>query len=84
MPSFEIFERQTQAYRDSVLPPNNWKRLAIEAGSPMCWYKYIGPNGDMIGMTTFGESAPYKDLAPHFGFTVENVVAHAEKLIARK
>ena len=84
MPSMEIFERQTQAYRDSVLPPNNWKRLAIEAGSPMSWYRYIGPNGDMIGMTTFGESAPYKDLAPHFGFTVENVVARAEKLIARK
>lgn len=84
MPSFEIFDRQSQAYRDSVLPPNNWKRLAIEAGSPLCWYKWIGPNGDMIGMTTFGESAPYKDLAPHFGFTVENVVARAEKLIARK
>ena len=84
MPSFEIFERQTQAYRDSVLPPDNWKRLAIEAGSPMCWYKWIGTQGDMIGMTTFGESAPYKDLAPHFGFTIENVVARAEKLIARK
>jgi transketolase len=84
IPSFEIFERQTQAYRDSVLPPDNWKRLAIEAGSPMCWYKWIGAQGDMIGMTTFGESAPYKDLAPHFGFTVENVVARAEKLIARK
>ena len=84
MPSMEIFERQPQAYRDSVLPPNNWKRLAIEAGSPMCWYKWIGPQGDMIGMTTFGASAPYKDLAPHFGFTVENVVARAEKLIAHK
>jgi transketolase len=84
MPSMEIFERQSQAYRDSVLPPDNWKRLAIEAGSPMSWYKWIGPSGDMIGMTTFGESAPYKDLAPHFGFTVENVVGRAEKLIARK
>jgi len=84
MPSFEIFERQTQAYRDSVLPPDNRKRLAIEAGSPMCWYKWVGTEGDVIGMTTFGASAPYKDLAPHFGFTVENVVARAEKLIARK
>jgi len=84
MPAMEIFERQSQVYRDSVLPPNNWKRLAIEAGSPMSWYKWIGPNGDMIGMTTFGASAPYKDLAPHFGFTVENVVARAEKLIAKK
>jgi transketolase len=83
MPSFEIFERQSQAYRDSVLPPNNRKRLAIEAGSPLCWYKWIGTEGDMIGMTTFGASAPYKDLAPHFGFTVENVVARAEKLIGR-
>ena len=84
MPSMEIFQRQSQAYRDSVLPPNNWKRLAIEAGAPMSWYRYIGPSGDMIGMTTFGESAPYKDLAPHFGFTVENVVKRAEKLIAAK
>ena len=84
MPSFEIFDRQDQAYKDSVLPPNNRKRLAIEAGSPLCWYKWIGLEGDMIGMTTFGASAPYKDLAPHFGFTVENVVARAEKLIARK
>ena len=84
MPSFEIFDRQDQAYKDSVLPPNNRKRLAIEAGSPLCWYKWIGFEGDMIGMTTFGASAPYKDLAPHFGFTVENVVARAEKLIARK
>ncbi|HVN29594.1 MAG TPA: transketolase [Candidatus Binataceae bacterium] len=84
MPSMEIFDRQPQSYRDSVLPPNNWKRLGIEAGSPMSWYKYLGPNGDMIGMTTFGESAPYKDLAPHFGFTVENVVKRAEKLIAGK
>jgi transketolase len=50
----------------------------------MSWYKWIGTQGDMIGMTTFGASAPYKDLAPHFGFTVENVVARAEKLIARK
>jgi transketolase len=83
MPSFEIFERQSQAYRDSVLPPNHRKRLAIEAGSPLCWYKWIGTEGDMIGMTTFGASAPYKDLAPPFGFTVENVVARAEKLIGR-
>jgi transketolase len=84
MPSFEMFERQDQAYRDSVLPPAIKKRLAIEAGSPLCWYKYIGLEGDMIGMTSFGASAPYKDLAPHFGFTVENVVARAEKLIAKK
>ena len=83
MPSFEIFDRQSQAYRDSVLPPNIRKRLAIEAGSPLCWSKWIGLEGDMIGMTTFGDSAPYKDLAPYFGFTVENVVARAEKLLAR-
>ncbi len=84
MPSFEIFARQDQAYKDSVLPPNIKKRLAIEAGSPLCWYQWIGLEGDMIGMTSFGASAPYKDLAPHFGFTVENVVARAEKLIARR
>ncbi|MGH7933834.1 MAG: transketolase [Candidatus Binataceae bacterium] len=83
MPSFELFDKQDTAYRDSVLPPAVKRRLAIEAGVPLSWYKWIGFEGDMVGMTTFGASAPYQDLFKHFGFTVENVTEHALKLLAR-
>jgi transketolase len=83
MPSFEIFEAQDQAYRDSVLPPAIRKRLAIEAAVPLSWYRWVGLDGDVVGMTTFGTSAPYADAMKHFGFTVENVVDRAMKLIAR-
>ncbi|HTR63923.1 MAG TPA: transketolase [Candidatus Binataceae bacterium] len=83
MPSFEIFEAQDQAYRDSVLPPAMRKRLAIEAAVPLSWYRWVGLDGDVIGMTTFGTSAPYAEAMKHFGFTVENVVDRAMKLIAR-
>ena len=81
MPSFELFEAQSDSYRDAVLPPAISRRLAIEAGSPLCWYRWIGPGGDVIGMTTFGTSAPYQDAMKHFGFTVENIVARALKLL---
>jgi len=83
MPSFELFERQDAVYRESVLPSGLERRLAIEAGSPMCWYRWVGLRGDVLGMTTFGESAPSADVFKHFGFTVDNVVARAEALIAR-
>jgi len=83
MPSFEIFEAQDQAYRDSVLPPAMRKRLAIEAAVPLSWYRWVGLDGDVIGMTTFGASAPSGDVMKHFGFTVEHVVDRAMKLIAR-
>jgi transketolase len=83
MASFEIFEMQDQSYRDSVLPPTIRRRLAIEAGSPLSWYRWVGLDGDVIGMTTFGASAPYNDLLKHFGFTVDNVVDRALKLLAR-
>jgi len=81
MPSFELFERQDAAYRDSVLPPTVKLRLAIEAGVPMSWYRWIGLEGDMIGMTTYGASGPSDKVLEHFGFTVPNVVARALKLI---
>ena len=84
MPSFELFEAQSDSYRDAVLPLAISRRLAIEAGSPLCWYRWIGPGGDVIGMTTFGTSAPYQDAMKHFGFTVDNVVARALKLLARQ
>ncbi|HEY6394150.1 MAG TPA: transketolase, partial [Candidatus Binataceae bacterium] len=83
MPCFEFFEQQDQAYRDSVLPPSVHRRLAIEAGSPMSWYRWIGERGDVIGMTTFGASGPYMNVLKHFGFTVENVMDRALKLLAR-
>ncbi|HVN64901.1 MAG TPA: transketolase C-terminal domain-containing protein, partial [Candidatus Binataceae bacterium] len=83
MPSCEIFERQDEAYRDSVLPPKIRRRLAIEAAVPMTWYRYVGLDGDVVGMTTFGASGKYEDLLKHFGFTVENIVARALKLLAR-
>jgi len=83
MPSTELFEHQDAAYRESVLPTGIRRRLAIEAGAPDSWYRWVGLDGDVIGMTTFGASAPVNDLMKHFGFTVENVVAHALKLVER-
>ena len=83
MPSFELFEKQDAAYRDSVLPPSIRKRLAIEAGVAMSWYQWVGIDGGVVAMTTFGASAPYQEVMKHFGFTVENVVTHAQQLLAR-
>jgi transketolase len=73
MPSTSVFDRQDQAYKDSVLP-KGIKRVAIEAGVTGYWYKYVGLEGAVIGMDCFGESAPAGELFKHFGFTVENVV----------
>lgn len=74
MPSTCVFDQQDQAYRDSVLPPNVRRRVAIEAGIAGFWHKYTGFDGAVVGMTSFGESAPADELFRHFGFTVENVV----------
>ncbi|MGH9706011.1 MAG: transketolase [Candidatus Acidiferrales bacterium] len=84
MPSWEIFRRQTQAYRDSVLPPDVKARVAVEAASPLGWNEFIGMGGAMIGMRTFGASAPGKDVQKHFGFTPENIVAAVKAQIAGK
>jgi transketolase len=81
MPSFEIFERQDKAYRDSVLPPGVKARVSVEAATTFGWDRYVGPTGAAIGMHGFGESAPAKALFKHFGFTVENVVAAAKQQI---
>ena len=83
MPSMELFAKQDAAYRDSVLPPALRRRLAIEAAAPMSWYRWVGLEGDVLGMTTYGASGPSQDVLKHFGFTVENVVEHALKLLAR-
>ena len=80
MPCCEAYDSQDKEYKDSVLTPGV-KRLAIEAGVADCWYKYVGLDGDVVCMTTFGESAPADDLFKEFGFTVQNVVAKAKALI---
>ncbi|CAM3579314.1 transketolase [Halomonas lysinitropha] len=82
MPSTDLFDRQDAEYRESVLPRAVTKRLAIEAGHRDFWYKYVGLNGAIVGMTTFGESAPAGDLFKHFGFTVDKVVAEASALLS--
>ncbi|MCK0770186.1 transketolase [Chromohalobacter canadensis] len=81
MPSTDTFDTQDADYRESVLPRNVTARLAIEAGHRDFWFKYVGLDGRIVGMTTFGESAPAGDLFKHFGFTVDNVVAEAEQLL---
>ena len=79
MPSWELFERQEETYRDEVLPPGVTNRVAVEMGSTFGWERYTGAEGSIIGMKTFGASAPLKDLLPYFGFTVEKVVEAAKK-----
>ena len=80
MPSTNVFDAQSQAYRDSVLPPAVKHRLAVEAGVSDGWYKYVGSEGKVIGLDRFGESAPAGELFKEFGFTVENVVKTVEGL----
>src|SRR5205823_2597716 len=83
MPSWDLFERQPQNYREEVLPPRVTARLAIEAAAPLGWERYVGPKGAVIGMRRFGASAPYKVLAEKFGFTSENAVKQARQLLGR-
>ncbi|WP_217533547.1 transketolase [Vibrio metschnikovii] len=82
MPSTDTFDKQDAAYREAVLPADVTKRIAIEAGIADFWYKYVGFGGKIIGMTTFGESAPADQLFKIFGFTTENVVKTANELLA--
>lgn len=84
MPSWDIFEHQPQAYRDSVLPPSVTARIAVEQGSVLGWERYVGASGRVIGMKTFGASAPLKELQRNFGFEPERVVAEAKELLGRK
>jgi transketolase len=84
MPSWDIFDHQTQQYRDSVLPPSVTARVAVEQASTFGWERYAGPSGRIIGMKTFGASAPLKELQRHFGFEPDHVVAAAKELLGRK
>ena len=81
MPCAEIFGQQDAAYRESVLPSDVLARVAVEAGHADYWYKFVGLDGRVIGMTTYGESAPANELMKAFGFTIENVVAAVEDVI---
>jgi transketolase len=81
MPSWDVFEREPQAYRDSVLPPDVTVRVAIEQASTFGWERYVGSTGRVIGMHTFGASAPLKALQKEFGFTVDNLVTTAKALL---
>jgi len=81
MPSTDVFDAQDEAYRESVLPSNIRARVAVEAGVTDYWRKYVGLDGNVIGIDRFGESAPAKQLFEYFGFTTENVVKAVEELL---
>lgn len=81
MPATDVFDKQDEAYRESVLPSSVTARVAVEAGIADFWYKYVGFGGKIVGMTTFGESAPAGELFKMFGFTTENVVSKAKELL---
>jgi transketolase len=83
MPSWDIFEHQPQSYRQEVLPPAVKARIAVEQGSELAWERYVGADGRVIGMKTFGASAPLKELQRKFGFEPEKVVAMALELLGR-
>jgi transketolase len=83
MPSWELFEKQDAAYKESVLPSNVTARVSVEMESVFGWDRYVGPTGKIIGMRTFGASAPLKDLLKKFGFEVENVIAAAKEVLGK-
>ena len=84
MPSWELFEKQANTYKEQVLPPSISARLAVEAASPQGWHRYVGLEGDVIGMTGFGASAPGPTLFEKFGFTSDNIVTKAKSLLSGK
>jgi transketolase len=83
MPSWELFEKQSQEYRNSVIPPDVTARVSVEQASTLGWARYVGPTGHTIGMKTFGASAPLKELQKKFGFTPDRVVAAAKEQLAK-
>lgn len=84
IPSWDIFDHQTQEYRDSVMPPHIKARVAVEQASTFGWERYVGSNGIVVGMKTFGASAPLKELQRKFGFEPEHIVAAAKEVLGRK
>jgi transketolase len=83
MPGWELFDAQPRAYRDAVLPPAS-ARLAIEAGSPQGWHRYVGDRGDVLGVDRFGASAPGGEMLERYGFTVDNACARARALLEKE
>jgi transketolase len=83
MPSTEAFDAQDAAYRESVLPRAVTKRVAVEAAATQTWWKYVGTEGDVVGIDRFGASGKATDLFPHFGFTADNVAKHIEQVLKR-
>jgi transketolase len=83
MPSWELFEKQDAAYRESVFPPGVTARVSVEMGATTGWDRYVGPKGKAIGMHSFGASAPIKDLLKKFGFLPENVVAAVKEVLGK-
>jgi len=83
MPSWELFEEQSEEYKESVLPKNVRTRVAIEAASSFGWGKYVGLDGEIISIDHFGASAPASVLFKEFGITVDNVVAKAKKVLGK-
>jgi transketolase len=81
MASFELFNSQDIDYVETVLPPDVEKRLAVEAASPFGWHRYTGPKGIVIGMESFGASGPGKAVFEKFGFTLQNIIGQAGKLL---
>jgi transketolase len=81
MPCMELFEAQPQAYRDAVLPPAVTARLAVEPGATMSWWKWVGTDGDVLGIDRFGASAPGARVLEELGFSVENIAARARALL---
>jgi transketolase len=82
-PSWELFEQQSQEYRDSVLPTTVTARVSVEAGATLAWCKWVGDKGASVGVDRFGASAPAKVIAEHLGLTAENVVQHALKVLGK-
>jgi transketolase len=83
LPSWDLFDSEDEAYRESVLPQTIRARVAVEAGSPRGWERYAGVDGAMVGMHQFGASAPLKDVMNFFGFTADNIAAAAKEQIAK-
>ena len=81
MPCWEFFDDQSEKYRESVLPSAIKARLSIEAGVSLGWHKYVGDEGDTLAVDKFGASAPAEDVFRDYGFTVENVIKMAKKMI---
>jgi transketolase len=83
MPSWELFERQDAAYKESVFPPSVTARVSVEMASTFGWERYVGSKGKIIGMHSFGASAPLKDLLKKFGFETDKVVAAAKEALGK-